>query len=80
MCSRAISAVANKGVDLPSIRTKIEVATVSGQHIGLNVYEREFVIMQAIVFPGINVLWIGCVLMALGSFMAIRQRVRRAKT
>jgi len=72
--------VASKAVDLPQLNTRIDVVSVSGEHIGLNVYEREFVIMQAIVFPGINVLWIGCVLMALGSFLAIRQRVKRGRS
>lgn len=43
--------------------------------IGLNVAEAEFLVLQAIVFPGINILWIGCVLMFLGTFMAVRQRI-----
>ncbi|MBK9628712.1 MAG: hypothetical protein IPO56_13725 [Flavobacteriales bacterium] len=37
--------------------------------------EAEFLVLQAIVFPGINILWIGCVLMFLGTFMAVRQRI-----
>ncbi|HNU56464.1 MAG TPA: cytochrome c biogenesis protein CcsA [Flavobacteriales bacterium] len=45
--------------------------------IGLNVAESEFLVMQAIVFPGINILWIGCVLLFIGTFMAVWQRVRR---
>ena len=44
--------------------------------IGLNVAEAEFVVMQAIVFPGINILWIGCVLLFLGLGMAVWQRVK----
>jgi cytochrome c-type biogenesis protein CcmF len=36
--------------------------------------KREFIIMKAIIFPHINILWTGCILMALGSFMAIRKR------
>ena len=45
--------------------------------IGLNVAEAEFLVLQAIVFPGINILWIGCVLLFLGTFMAVRQRVKK---
>ncbi|HRH70258.1 MAG TPA: cytochrome c biogenesis protein CcsA [Flavobacteriales bacterium] len=45
--------------------------------IGLNVAESEFLVLQAIVFPGINILWIGCVLLFLGTLMAIRQRVKK---
>ena len=33
--------------------------------------------MQALIFPGINILWIGCVLMAIGTGMAVWRRVRR---
>jgi cytochrome c-type biogenesis protein CcmF len=45
--------------------------------IGLNVAESEFLVLQAIVFPGINILWIGCVLLFAGTFMAVWQRVKR---
>lgn len=41
--------------------------------------EKPFIIIQAIIFPMINLLWIGCVLMALGSGIAVWQRVRPAK-
>ncbi|WP_020528634.1 cytochrome c biogenesis protein CcsA [Flexithrix dorotheae] len=46
--------------------------------IGLQ--EREYIVMEAIVFPYINILWIGCLVMILGTFMAIRQRFRRLHT
>ncbi len=45
--------------------------------VGLNVAEAEFLVMQAIVFPGINILWIGCVLLFVGTLMAVWQRVKR---
>ncbi|MBL0046229.1 MAG: hypothetical protein IPP33_18100 [Flavobacteriales bacterium] len=59
------------------MNVKLDLVSVKGSQLGINVYEREFVIMQAIVFPGINILWIGCVLMALGTGMAVWQRIRR---
>lgn len=37
---------------------------------------KEFVVMQAIMFPGINVLWMGIVLMGLGTLIAVLQRIR----
>lgn len=37
--------------------------------------KREFIIMKAIIFPGINILWIGCILMMIGSIIAIRKRI-----
>ena len=70
--------VGSKGFEIPALRMKVDIASVKGSLLGINVYEREFVIMQAIIFPGINILWIGCVLMALGTGMAVWQRVKRA--
>lgn len=37
---------------------------------------REFIVMQAILFPMINVLWIGCILMVIGTLIAVWQRVK----
>ncbi len=41
--------------------------------------KKEFIIMKAIIFPGINILWMGCVLMIIGTFIAIRQRIKNAR-
>ncbi len=38
--------------------------------------QRDFIVMQAIVFPYINVLWIGCIVMVLGSLLAVRHRIK----
>jgi cytochrome c-type biogenesis protein CcmF len=38
--------------------------------------QQEFIVMQAIVFPYINVLWIGCIIMVIGTFIAIRNRIK----
>jgi cytochrome c-type biogenesis protein CcmF len=37
----------------------------------------EFIVMKAIVFPGINILWAGIILMGLGTFIAVFNRARR---
>ncbi|MFM8431682.1 MAG: cytochrome c biogenesis protein CcsA [Bacteroidota bacterium] len=37
--------------------------------------KKEFIIMKAIIFPWINILWIGCLLMIIGTVMAIRRRL-----
>lgn len=68
--------VAGKGFEVAPLRVKFELATVAGDRVGLNVFEREFVVMQAIVFPGINILWAGCILMFVGTLMAVRRRLR----
>jgi cytochrome c-type biogenesis protein CcmF len=38
--------------------------------------KKEFIIMKAMIFPGINILWIGCIIMALGTLLAIIQRIQ----
>jgi cytochrome c-type biogenesis protein CcmF len=41
--------------------------------------KKEFVIMKAIIFPGINLLWSGAVLLIIGTTLAIRKRIRKNK-
>jgi|694.fasta_scaffold05317_5 cytochrome c-type biogenesis protein CcmF len=41
--------------------------------------ERDLLIMTAEVFPQINVLWIGCLVMVIGTVMAIRHRYKLSK-
>jgi cytochrome c-type biogenesis protein CcmF len=41
--------------------------------------KREFIIMKAIIFPQINILWTGCILMIIGTFIAIRKRIKMGK-
>lgn len=40
--------------------------------------EKPFIVMKAIVFPLINLLWLGSILMAIGSGLAVWQRVKKA--
>jgi cytochrome c-type biogenesis protein CcmF len=40
-----------------------------------NANQQDFVIMKAIVFPGINILWAGCLIMVIGTVVAIRRRI-----
>jgi cytochrome c-type biogenesis protein CcmF len=37
---------------------------------------KEFIVMKAIIFPGINILWLGCILMFLGTIVAVVNRLR----
>ncbi|MBI3501699.1 MAG: cytochrome c biogenesis protein CcsA [Bacteroidetes bacterium] len=39
--------------------------------------KKDFIVMKAIVFPYINVLWMGCIIMIIGTVMAIRRRLKR---
>jgi cytochrome c-type biogenesis protein CcmF len=40
---------------------------------------KEFIVLEAYMFPYINVLWIGCILMAIGTGIAVRERLRLLK-
>lgn len=37
---------------------------------------REFIVMQAMIFPWINILWAGCVIMIIGTVLAMRRRLK----
>ncbi len=37
---------------------------------------KDFIVMTAIVFPYINILWSGCLIMIIGTSMAIRRRIK----
>jgi len=37
--------------------------------------QRDFIVMQAIEFPMINILWLGCIIMVIGSSIAVRHRI-----
>lgn len=52
---------------------KIQIA------IGERAPERDFIIMKAIIFPYINLLWAGTILLSLGTFMAFVRRMKLAK-
>jgi cytochrome c-type biogenesis protein CcmF len=41
--------------------------------------QKEFIVMQAIVFPMINILWIGTLFLLVGTILAIRHRYRLSK-
>ena len=36
----------------------------------------DFIVMEAIIFPYINILWMGCVVMIIGTLIAIRERLK----
>jgi cytochrome c-type biogenesis protein CcmF len=42
--------------------------------------KKDFIIMKAIIFPGINILWMGCILMIIGSLIAVRKMIRKRKS
>lgn len=65
---------------------KIELTNINPdkRNVEIVLYEvqaqdsKDYVIMQAIVFPYINILWLGCILLGLGSFLAMWKRFKDA--
>ncbi|MCA6364778.1 MAG: cytochrome c biogenesis protein CcsA [Bacteroidetes bacterium] len=39
-----------------------------------NNVKRDFIVMEATIFPAINILWIGCLVMFFGTMLAVRER------
>lgn len=60
---------------------KIRIAELPQEDntIVLGIRQREFVVMQAFVFPGMNILWTGCLLMIVGCAISLRKYVVRSK-
>lgn len=42
--------------------------------------KRDFIIMKAIIFPYINILWTGCIFMIAGTLIAINHRMNKIRT
>ena len=40
---------------------------------------KDFIVMEAYVFPFINILWLGCLIMAVGIIISISERIRVIK-
>jgi len=39
--------------------------------------QKDFIVMEAYMFPFINILWLGCLVMALGTSLAVWQRIKQ---
>lgn len=61
----------------PEIDARIRIAEIPQEPntIVLGIRQREFIVMQAYIFPGMNLLWSGCVLLVLGCFVSWRRRI-----
>ena len=68
--------IEDKGVKIAVInilpkQQKYIVSYVERKHTG-----KDFIIMKAIIFPWINILWTGCILLIIGSVISIIKRIR----
>ncbi len=66
----------NLGVTLDFKEINPYDGTVRIEQIDKAKKKKDFIVMQAIVFPFINLLWLGCILMIIGTFIAILNRVK----
>ena len=71
-----------KSTNTGSIEGQVALLTTRineiSEHLKSN--KKDFIIMKAIIFPGINILWMGCILMIIGSLLAVRKRIRKNST
>ncbi len=58
------------------IQPKGNSAEVTLEHTEKSDNYRDFIVMRAVMFPQINVLWIGCLVMILGTILAIIERIK----
>jgi cytochrome c-type biogenesis protein CcmF len=42
--------------------------------------QKDFIVLEASVFPAINVLWLGCLIMVFGTALAVWERMKRNKS
>lgn len=54
-------------------RAKFGIARLSHERevIEISISEREYLVMQAVLFPGINLLWAGCILLIIGLLVSL---------
>lgn len=72
-------------IDKPGIKIRFEDVKENSSAIVLKAWkkadpnEKPFIVLKSIVFPFINLLWLGCILMVIGSFIAVQQRLKLKK-
>ena len=69
-------------IEATDMRIRFEDVDSETGKIALKAYqyvgdEEDFIVMKAIIFPYINLLWLGSILMVIGTILAIRHRIRK---
>ncbi len=61
------------------LQVELEITELSQKpnSVLLSIREKEYLVMQALLFPGMNLLWGGCLVMILGMGMVMVKRWRR---
>jgi cytochrome c-type biogenesis protein CcmF len=71
--------VENMGVKLSFKNINPENGKIEIDLSEKNTGSQEFIILKAIVFPFINILWLGCIVMIIGTVLAIRERLKKSR-
>lgn len=63
------------------LQVELDIVELSQQSntLQLSIREKEYLVMQAVVFPGMNLLWSGCIVMILGLGVVLVKRWREKK-
>jgi cytochrome c-type biogenesis protein CcmF len=71
-------------IDVLGVKLSFDKINPEDGSIEVSLFERknkqDFIIMKAIVFPFINLLWAGCILMVIGIFIAVWNRIKLQKS
>lgn len=62
-----------------SIAQRVQTNPYLESRIKIDAMEKEYLIMKAIIFPWINLLWLGIVIMMIGTIMAVVYRIKSNK-
>jgi cytochrome c-type biogenesis protein CcmF len=60
--------------DLLQVELDIQRLTKQPNTVVLSIREKEYLVMQALIFPGMNLLWTGCIVMIAGMGLVLYRR------
>ena len=66
-----------KGIEVQFTKINPDTAKFDFAVRERNSNQRDFIVMEGIVFPYINILWTGCIVMVLGTVLAVKKRIRK---
>lgn len=72
--------IVNLGLKFVFWKINPEEGSVEIQHSEKKANRKDFIVMEAYLFPYINILWLGCVVMFFGTVIAIYHRIKLFRT
>jgi cytochrome c biogenesis factor len=65
--------------ELEAERLKYSINPLADASFDIQIGDKEYIVMKAIIFPWINILWLGVILMGIGTTMAVFYRIGSQK-